>query len=91
MKLVSIAHLDGFYYKPRIDEEILEKYANVLVNFALGSGEGIKKGDVMIGRPMGMSCGCPVTHCGVVSDVDARNGVIYWNVTGPLRPRSAGW
>lgn len=25
VKLVSIAHLDGFYYKPRIDEEILEK------------------------------------------------------------------
>jgi uncharacterized Fe-S cluster-containing protein len=51
----------------------------------------IKKGDIMIGRPMGMSCGCPVTHCGVVSDVDARNGVIYWNVTGPLRPRSEGF
>jgi len=49
---------------------------------------GVKKGDVMIGRPMGMSCGCPITHCGVVSDVDARNGVIYWNVTGPLRPRT---
>jgi uncharacterized Fe-S cluster-containing protein len=52
---------------------------------------GVKKGDVMIGRPMGMSCGCPVTHCGVVSDVDARNGVIYWNVTGPLRPRTEGF
>jgi uncharacterized Fe-S cluster-containing protein len=52
---------------------------------------GVKKGDVMIGRPMGMSCGCPVTHCGVVSDVDARNGVIHWNVTGPLRPRSEGF
>jgi uncharacterized Fe-S cluster-containing protein len=45
----------------------------------------------MIGRPMGMSCGCPVTHCGVVSDVDPRNGVIYWNVTGPLRPRAEGF
>jgi len=51
----------------------------------------VKKGDVMIGRPMGMSCGCPVTHCGVVTDVDARNGVIHWNVTGPLRPRSEGF
>ncbi len=30
-------------YKP--SEEILEKYAKVLVNFALGSGAGIKKGD----------------------------------------------
>ena len=27
--------------------EVLEKYANVLVNFALGSGKGIKKGDVV--------------------------------------------
>jgi len=27
--------------------EILEKYANVLVNFALGGGEGIKTGDVV--------------------------------------------
>jgi uncharacterized Fe-S cluster-containing protein len=52
---------------------------------------GVKKGDVMIGRPMGMSCGCPVTHCGVVTDVDPRNGVIYWCVTGPLRPRAEGF
>jgi uncharacterized Fe-S cluster-containing protein len=52
---------------------------------------GVKPGDVMIGRPMGMSCGCPITHCGVVTDVDARNGVIKWCVTGPLRPRSEGF
>ncbi len=25
----------------------------------------IKEGDILIGRPMGMSCGCPITHCGV--------------------------
>ena len=25
MKLITIAHLDGFYYKPRIDKEILKK------------------------------------------------------------------
>ena len=49
---------------------------------------GVKKGDVMIGRPMGMSCGCPITHCGVVTDSDPRNGVINWQVTGPLKPRS---
>ncbi|NVO20569.1 MAG: Fe-S cluster protein [Bacteroidetes bacterium] len=52
---------------------------------------GVKPGDVMIGRPMGMSCGCPITHCGVVTDVDPRNGVIKWCVTGPLRPRSEGF
>ncbi|NQV88228.1 MAG: aminopeptidase [Parcubacteria group bacterium] len=32
-------------YKP--SQEILKKYANVLVNFALGSGEGIKKGEIV--------------------------------------------
>ncbi|TCS83588.1 DNA polymerase III subunit alpha [Tepidibacillus fermentans] len=26
MKLVSIAHLEGFYYKPRIDKEVLREY-----------------------------------------------------------------
>lgn len=26
MKIVSIGHLEGFYYKPRIDFEVLEKY-----------------------------------------------------------------
>ena len=35
-------------------------------NPALVKELGVKKGDVMIGRPMGMSCGCPVTHCGIV-------------------------
>ena len=29
-------------------KKILENYANVLVNFALGSGEGIKKGEVVL-------------------------------------------
>ncbi len=52
---------------------------------------GIKKGDILIGRPMGMSCGCPITHCGIATDVDARNGVINWCVTGPLRPRAEGF
>ncbi|MES2215823.1 MAG: aminopeptidase [Patescibacteria group bacterium] len=32
-------------YRP--SKEILEKYADVLVNFALGGGKGIKKGDVV--------------------------------------------
>ncbi|MCX7908766.1 MAG: DNA polymerase III subunit alpha [Ignavibacteria bacterium] len=26
MKLTTLAHLEGFYYKPRIDKELLEKY-----------------------------------------------------------------
>jgi len=32
-------------YKPSV--KILQKYADVLVNFALGGGKGIKRGDVV--------------------------------------------
>jgi aminopeptidase len=32
-------------YKP--SEEILDKYANVLINFALNNGEGVKEGEVV--------------------------------------------
>ncbi len=31
VKLVTMAHLEGFYYKPRIDEELLEQYAEGLI------------------------------------------------------------
>jgi len=51
----------------------------------------IQVGDILIGRPLGMSCGCPITHCGVATDVDARTGVISWCVTGPLGPREKGF
>jgi DNA polymerase-3 subunit alpha len=34
VKLVSIAHLDGYYYKPRIDDEVLEKYADGLIGLS---------------------------------------------------------
>jgi uncharacterized Fe-S cluster-containing protein len=47
----------------------------------------IKVGDKLIGRPLGMSCGCPITHCGVVVKVDQKTGVLTWCVTGPLGPR----
>ena len=30
----------------------------------------IQVGDILIGRPLGMSCGCPITHCGVATHVD---------------------
>lgn len=40
MKLVSIAHLDGFYYKPRIDRKVLRQYAKGLVGLsACAEGE----------------------------------------------------
>jgi DNA polymerase III subunit alpha len=41
MKLVSIAHLDGFYYKPRIDKELLAKHAEGLIGLS-----GCLKGEV---------------------------------------------
>ncbi|MGE5557074.1 MAG: DNA polymerase III subunit alpha [Bacillota bacterium] len=31
LKLVSMAHLEGFYYKPRIDREILARYSEGLI------------------------------------------------------------
>ncbi len=51
----------------------------------------LRKGEILIGRPLGMSCGCPITHCGVVMEVDERTGVIVWCVTGPLGPRQLGY
>ncbi len=51
----------------------------------------IQVGDILIGRPLGMSCGCPITHCGVATHVDKRTGVISWCVTGPLGPRQHGF
>jgi uncharacterized Fe-S cluster-containing protein len=48
-------------------------------------------GDVLIGRPLGMSCGCPITHCGIATEVDRHTGVIAWCVTGPLKPRESGF
>ena len=40
LKLTSIAHTDGMYYKPRIDKELLEKYhEDVIVSSACLGGE----------------------------------------------------
>jgi uncharacterized Fe-S cluster-containing protein len=51
----------------------------------------IQPGDILIGRPLGMSCGCPITHCGIVMEADHKTGVIVWCVTGPLVPREKGF
>lgn len=77
--------LDCFENEPGPKETIL------LYNPTLVKELDIKKGDILVGRPMGMSCGCPVTHCGITTDVDPKNGVVYWCVTGPLKPRSEGF
>src|SRR4051812_33503921 len=41
VKLVSIAHLDGMYYKPRIDKELLAQHAKGLIGLS-----GCLKGEV---------------------------------------------
>ena len=51
----------------------------------------IQPGEVLIGRPLGISCGCPVTHCGIVQSVDRKTGTMVWCVTGPLHPRQHGF
>lgn len=44
----------------------------------------IKKGDFIFGRPLGISCGCPITHCGIVKNIEEMTGILTWCVTGPL-------
>ncbi|HLE48674.1 MAG TPA: DNA polymerase III subunit alpha [Patescibacteria group bacterium] len=40
MKLTSIAHLEGYYYRPRMDFELLKKYSkNLICTSACGMGE----------------------------------------------------
>lgn len=52
---------------------------------------GIKKGDVIYGRPGWISCGCPVTHVGVVvEEPDYFNGTVVWNIVGPMQSRERG-
>jgi len=51
----------------------------------------IQVGEVLVGRPLGISCGCPVTHCGIVQSVDMKNCTFEWCVTGPLHPRQNGF
>lgn len=51
----------------------------------------IKKGDVCYGRPAWISCGCPVTHVGIVVDEpDYFNGTLVWCIVGPLLARQKG-
>src|SRR4030066_186775 len=41
IKLVSLAHLEGFYYKPRVDKELLSRYHEGLIALS-----GCLKGEV---------------------------------------------
>lgn len=51
----------------------------------------LKKGDIIYGRPGWISCGCPVTHAGViVEEPDCFNGTVVWCVVGPMAARQNG-
>jgi DNA polymerase III subunit alpha len=43
LKLVSLAHLEGFYYKPRVDKEALQQYHEGLIALS-----GCMKGEVAV-------------------------------------------
>jgi DNA polymerase-3 subunit alpha len=43
MRLTSIAHLKGYYYKPRVDKELLRKYSRGLIACAACLGGEIQK------------------------------------------------
>lgn len=55
MKLISIAHIDGFYYRPRVDRQLLKQYHEGLIALsgcpggefirALQDEEGLKKAE----------------------------------------------
>lgn len=44
LKIVSIGYLEGFYYKPRIDKEVLKKYSKGVIALTAGMNGEISKG-----------------------------------------------
>ena len=77
--------LDKFSADPGPRETIL------LFNPANVKELKLKKGDVIYGRPAWISCGCPVTHVGViVENPDYFNGTAIWCIVGPLWARKEG-
>lgn len=79
------------FYLERFPEEPGPREIILPHNPLLTREMDVQPGDVLIGRPLGMSCGCPITHCGIATQVDHRTGVITWCVTGPLGPRQRGF
>jgi len=77
--------LEHFPEEPGPREQILPH--NPLITRELE----IEPGEILIGRPLGISCGCPITHCGIVQSVDRFTGAMVWCVTGPLHPRQHGF
>ena len=48
IKLVSLAYLEGFYYKPRVDKELLSKYHEGLIALS-----GCLKGEIAVNAGRG--------------------------------------
>lgn len=59
MRLVTISHLEGYYYKPRIDKQLLSKYAKGLIGLsgcANGEiGRSILAGDIKKAKEIALS------------------------------------
>jgi uncharacterized Fe-S cluster-containing protein len=79
------------FYLEHFPEEPGPREAIIPHNALITRELDVRPGDLLIGRPLGMSCGCPITHCGVAMKVDQRTGLIDWCVTGPLRVREHGF
>jgi DNA polymerase-3 subunit alpha len=56
IKLVTASYLEGFYYKPRIDHELLEKYSNGLIaispSFSSEISQAVKNHDIAKAREL---------------------------------------
>ncbi len=51
IKLVSISHLEGFYYKPRVDKELLKEYHEGLIALSgCAAGEFIRSLDKVLNK-----------------------------------------
>ncbi|HRY59862.1 MAG TPA: DNA polymerase III subunit alpha [Patescibacteria group bacterium] len=50
IKLVSIAHMDGFYYKPRVDKQLLRKYSEGLIASSACMGGEVPR-SILSGNP----------------------------------------
>lgn len=54
MKMVSVAHLDGYYYKPRVDRELLKQFHEGVIALSGCAGgefaESLKEGDFKEGE-----------------------------------------
>ena len=51
----------------------------------------LHEGDILMGRPLGVSCGCPVLHSGRVMAFNNKTGVITWCIVGPMVARKEGF